>query len=75
MRVVRLRRGFRIHLTDNEFEVLKHVLMRGLLDFEDPEIRATLPYKGSKVLNSKRWADPLAIDEDRRGAEHASEQG
>lgn len=66
-----MRRGWRIRLTDNEFEMLREAVNRGLgaLDAND---REALPYKIRKVLYSgDRWElphGPLTPDEDRRPA-------
>lgn len=68
MKVVRMRRGWRVSLTDNEYIVLKEALERGLAAFGDEELDH-LPYKLRKVLHSPRWArglGPLYPDEDRR---------
>jgi hypothetical protein len=65
MKVVRMRRGWRLRLTDNEYEMLKEVVNRGLVGFDGDE----LPYKVRKVLGSNRWSlphGPLIPDEDRR---------
>jgi hypothetical protein len=71
MQVVRMRRGWRVRLTDNEFEVLREAVNRGLATF-DPDQRKAMPYKLRKVLyNSNRWSlphGPLIPDEDRRPA-------
>jgi hypothetical protein len=37
MRVTKLKAGYRIHLTDGEFEALDHLLRLGLADIEDDE--------------------------------------
>lgn len=69
MKVVRLRRGWRVNCTDNEFELLRAVLAvgRGALDANWIE---ALPYKIRKVILEERWVsrEPLQPDEDRRRA-------
>ncbi len=67
MMVVRMRRGWRLRLTDNEFELLREAVTRGLGALDEAAILA-LPYKVRKVFESKRWADrdPLTADGDRR---------
>jgi hypothetical protein len=78
MRVVRMRRGWRLRLTDNEFEMLKTAVNRGLAALSREEIDA-LPFKVRKVIDgggganneSFRWQlphGPLIPDEDRRPA-------
>jgi hypothetical protein len=71
MRVVRMRRGWRLRLTDNEYEMLRAAVNKGLATLNTEE-RDALPYKVRKVLLSdNRWSlngGPLAADEDRRPA-------
>jgi hypothetical protein len=66
MSVVRMRRGWRIRLTDNEFKLLREAVNQGLAVID----ASKLPYKVRKVLfASDRWLrpyDPLMPDEDRR---------
>lgn len=67
MQVTRMRRGWRLRLTDNEFEMLKEAVNRGLATIDEQQ-RAALPWKIRKVL-SMRWDlphGPLIPDEDRR---------
>jgi hypothetical protein len=69
LHVTRLKRGWRIHLTDNEMEALRAVVQHGLADFEDPEQLKPLPNGVRRVLRSDRWVSiegPLSIDDDRR---------
>jgi hypothetical protein len=72
MRVVRMRRGWRLQLTDNEMEMLQKAVLRGLVAFRREGVRERLPYKVRKVLSSSdRWElphGPLVVDEDRRPA-------
>ena len=72
MIVARMRRGWRVQLTDNEFELLRMAVNRGLVAFRRPGVRQRLPYKVRKVLDvSERWQlphGPLIADEDRRPA-------
>lgn len=77
MKVVRLRRGWRVSCTDLEMELMREALRRGIeaLNADD---YAALPYKVRKVLRGKdpesgtrRWTlpgGPLELDEDRRTA-------
>jgi hypothetical protein len=70
MNVSRMRRGWRLRLTDNEYEMLKEAVKRGLATL-DANQREALPYKIRKVLHSNRWAlpdGPLMADDDRRPA-------
>jgi hypothetical protein len=70
MDIARMRRGFRLRLTDNEFEMLREAVNRGLAALDD-SAREALPYKIRKVLHSNRWSlphGPLSLDEDRREA-------
>jgi hypothetical protein len=67
MNVIRMWRGWKMRLTDNEMEVLREAVARGL-DGMDKE---TLPYKWKKVLSENRWLGPdgpLVADDDRRPA-------
>jgi hypothetical protein len=67
MQVARMRRGWRLRLTDNEFEMLREAVNRGLATLDDAQ-REALPWKIRKVL-SPRWElphGPLIPDEDRR---------
>lgn len=72
MRVVRMRRGWSLRLTDNEMELLQKAVLRGLVAFSREGVRERLPYKVRKVLmRDARWAlprGPLRPDEDRRPA-------
>lgn len=72
MNVTRMRRGWRITLTDNEFELLRITVEHGLGVASWFEER--LPYKVRKVLRSERWIDPLHVDEDRRADETGTVQ-
>lgn len=75
MRVVRMRRGWRMNCTDMEMELLRRMVRRGLEVF-DAEDFAALSYKERKVLRrtdphrrERRWElpdGPLVMDEDRR---------
>jgi hypothetical protein len=70
MEVSRMRRGWRLRLTDNEFEMLREAVNRGLGAL-DQEARYALPYKLRKVLLTPRWErpdGPMSIDDDRRPA-------
>jgi hypothetical protein len=71
MHVVRMRRGWRLRLTDNEMEMLREAVNRGLATL-DADQREALPYKIRKVLmRDARWElphGPLIPDEDRRPA-------
>jgi hypothetical protein len=72
-----MRRGWRLRLTDNEFEMLKTAVNRGLAALSREEIDA-LPWKVRKVIDGHslhgeegRWQlphGPLIPDEVRRGA-------
>jgi hypothetical protein len=67
--VSRLKRGWRIHLTDNEMAALREVVAHGLADFEDPKLLKALANGVRRVLTSDRWRSiegPLSIDDDRR---------
>jgi hypothetical protein len=70
MNVSRMRRGWRLRLTDNEMEMLRHVVARGLVDFQRVNVRERLPWKVRKVLTrDARWSlphGPLWPDDDRR---------
>jgi hypothetical protein len=69
MQVARMRRGWRLRLTDNEFEMLREAVNRGLATLDEDQIEA-LPYKIRKVLTRDgRWSlphGPLWPDDDRR---------
>jgi hypothetical protein len=68
MYVTRMRRGWRLRLTDNEMNLLREAVTRGLGAFGEEE-REHLPYKVRKIFLSNRWAQPLGplvADEDRR---------
>lgn len=70
MQVARMRRGWRVRLTDNEMNLLREAVNRGLGAFDEDE-REHLPFKIRKVLRSSRWRrpdGPLMPDEDRRTA-------
>ena len=71
MHVARMRRGWRLRLTDNEFELLRAVVNRGLGTLEPDHVEAW-PHKICKILySSQRWSlphGPLSLDEDRREA-------
>jgi hypothetical protein len=70
MKVARMRRGWRVSLTDNEYILLRETVERGLAAFDGEELEH-LPYKLRKVMRSPRWARPLGPlypDEDRRAA-------
>jgi hypothetical protein len=72
MNVARLKRGWRIHLTDNEMEALRVAVNHGMADFEDPQQSNHLPNGVKRTLRSDRWVSisgPLAIDDDRRPEE------
>lgn len=67
MQVARMRRGWRVRLTDNEMEVLREAVNRGLATID----KEAMPYKLRKVLWSNRWSlphGPLIPDDDRRTA-------
>lgn len=76
MKVSRMRRGWRVSLTDNEFEMLREAVNKGLRAIEVYHLDDSLPYKLRKVLHGSgngptRWAlpdGPLTPDEDRRAA-------
>lgn len=70
MKVVRLRRGWKVSLTDNEMELLRATVQRGLNTFETYAVEA-MPHKIRKVFMDQRWDlphGPLTADEDRRPA-------
>jgi hypothetical protein len=71
MDVSRMRRGWRLRLTDNEFEMLREAVNRGLATIDDAQ-REALPWKIRKVLTRDgRWElphGPLIPDDDRRPA-------
>jgi hypothetical protein len=67
MNVAKMRRGWRVRLTDNEMHLLREAVNRGLATID----KDALPYKLRKVLWSNRWAlpdGPLMPDDDRRAA-------
>lgn len=69
MRVVRLRRGYRVNVTDNEYELMRAALNHGLKAMEAFRLDERLGYKVHKVLYSQRWempGGPLFVDDDRR---------
>ena len=70
MNVTRLKRGWRIHLTDGEMEALQAAVEHGMADFVDAG--QDLPYSNAarRALRSARWQSidgPLTTDLDRRG--------
>lgn len=77
MKVVRMRRGWRVNLSDLEYQMLREAVRRGLSAIDAFELDDRLPYKIRKVLRGDdsgptRWTppnDPLAADEDRRPVE------
>jgi hypothetical protein len=69
MIVTRLKRGWRIHLTDNEIEALRAAVEHGMADFVDPAQSDSYPNGVRRTLRSARWQaieGPLTTDEDRR---------
>ena len=69
MNVSRLKRGWRIHLTDNEMEALRTAVEHGMSDFVDPGQSDPYPNGVRRTLRSARWQSiegPLSIDDDRR---------
>lgn len=69
MRVVRLKRDWRINLKDSEYEMLREAVKQGLVAIKAFGLQGRLPYKIRKVRDNARWTlphDPLAPDEDRR---------
>jgi hypothetical protein len=70
MKITRLRRGYRIHLSDTEFRALCFLVNLGATDLEgmnDHEVPGTLAMK--RLLFRGRFAEfaAMGIDEDRRG--------
>jgi hypothetical protein len=78
MQVTRLKRGWRIHLTDNEMAALRECVDAGMADFVDPQHSNDLPNGVKRTLRSDRWQSidgPLSIDDDRRGPNHKETPG
>ena len=74
MNVVRLKRGWRIHLTDNEMDALRQCVDHGMADFTDPAQSKHLPNGVKRTLRSDRWqaiSGPLSTDDDRRNSDNA----
>ena len=74
MNVARLKRGWRIHLTDNEMDALKICVDHGMADFTDPAQSKHLPNGVKRTLRSDRWqaiSGPLSTDDDRRNSDNA----
>jgi hypothetical protein len=57
MMVTRMRRGWRLRLTDNEMALLREAVNSGLAALAADQ-RDALPYKVRKVLYSARWSSP-----------------
>jgi hypothetical protein len=72
MIVTRLKRGWRIHLTDNEMDALKECVEHGMADFTETSHTDPLPNGVRRTLRSDRWQSidgPLSTDDDRRGTQ------
>lgn len=75
MIVSRLKRGWRIHLSDSEMELIRLALHQGMLTLQetnpDDHLIRSMPPQVRRVLHSDRWSrvpgGPLVLDVDRRG--------
>lgn len=77
MKVSRLKRGWRIQLTDNEMDALRIAVEYGIADLDEEHIRAQ-PNGVRRTLHSARWRaidGPLTLDDDRRAPSTPSEEG
>ena len=68
MKVTRLKRGYRINLSDAEFEALEHLVMLGKSDMEGADEQLDFLSHRARHAMEKDFlsGDCLAIDEDRR---------
>lgn len=70
MKITRLKKGYRIAVTDTEFEALSFLVMHGQGDMEgvDPKKEHGLHGRVARLLTDGRFGEHRAmrIDEDRR---------
>lgn len=70
MKIVRLKRGYRISLNDAEFEAVTILVQHGQMDFEGVDAKAEhgFPTRVVTALEKGRLAElgAMRIDEDRR---------
>jgi hypothetical protein len=71
VKVARLKQGYRIHLTDAEFEALRLLYHQGcgeLMNFDDDELRSTLSPAAYQAITDGRLGHDGAfiVDDDRR---------
>lgn len=71
MKVTKLTNGYRIRVTDSEFDALKAAALHGIgVAMHDKEIGKTLSGRARSVLKTERFAHPEGplgtVDEERR---------
>lgn len=72
MKITKLKRGYRVTLSDGEFDALDHLVALGMADVAGDELNQTVNLSpgGRRAIISGRFSMLAAmhVDEDRRGS-------
>ena len=67
MKITRLKRGYRINMSDTEYQLYKRLLDAGMADMHDPDLNDPIERYFDRINGTEKISDWVVVAEDRRG--------
>ena len=68
MKITRLKRGYRINMSDIEFQLYQRLLDAGMADMHDPDLEDPIERHFDRISSTEKISDWVVVAEDRRGS-------
>ena len=68
MKITRLKRGYRINMSDIEFQLYQRLLDAGMADMHDPDLEDPIERYYDRINSTEKISDWVVVAEDRRGS-------
>ena len=67
MKITRLKRGYRINMSDTEFQLYQRLLDAGMADMHAPDLDDPIERYFDRISSTEKISDWVVVAEDRRG--------
>lgn len=67
MKITRLKRGYRINMSDTEFQLYQRLIDAGKADMHDPDLDDPIERYFDRINGTEKISDWVVVAEDRRG--------
>lgn len=68
MKITRLKRGYRINMSDIEFQLYMRLIDAGMTDMHDPDLDDPIERYFDRINGTEKISDWIVVAEDRRGS-------